>query len=135
MGGGRRALGEARRTRGREWPRATGTGLAVVALAVLGAWVHARESGSEGHVSFGSASVARPSSADAGAGRCERTIDPVGGHANRHASSKKVRSAYTGPTGTCSKDGRLRAECRSRDAPSIIEASGSDGAAQGVGKP
>ena len=61
----------------------TGTALAVTALAVLGALLGAGESGSGGHVAFGRASVAWSSSADAGAGWCERTMDPVGGHANR----------------------------------------------------
>ena len=61
----------------------TGTALAVTALAVVGALLGAGETEHGGHVSFGSASVARPSSADAGSGRCERTIDPVGGQANR----------------------------------------------------
>ena len=85
MGGGTERAERDATTRSWERRRMTGTALAVTALAVLGALLGAEESGSGGDVAFGRASVAQPSSADAGAGQRERAIDPVGGDENRQA--------------------------------------------------
>ena len=131
MGGGadRAERGAAR---GWERRRTTGTALAV-GLAVLGTLLGIQEYGSGGDVAFGRASVAQPDTADTGAGQRECAIRPVGGKENRHGSSEWYESAHNGPTGNCVADDRLRTGCRSRQAPSVNEASGSNGAAQGVG--
>ena len=112
MGGG---IERAERDAARGWERRrmTGTALAVAALAVLGTLLGAVESRSGAYVAFGRASVAQPDNADAGAGQCERAIDPVGGDKNRHASSEWYESAHNGPTGNCVEDDRLRTQCRS----------------------
>ena len=131
MGGGSVRAG---RGAARSWERQrrTGTGLAVTALAVLRTLLVIRESRSS-DVAFGKASTAEPDATDTGAGQCERAIHPVGGDTNRHASSEWSRTTHNCPTGICVEDDRLRTQCRSRQAPSVNEASGSDGAAQGVG--
>ena len=96
MGGG---IERAERDATRGWERRcmTGTAVAVAALAVLGTLQGSEESRSGAYVAFGRASVAQPDNADAGAGQCERAIDPVGGDKNRHGSSEWYESAHNGP--------------------------------------
>ena len=111
----------------------TGTALAVAGLVVLGTLLGTEESGSRGDVASGQASVAQPDTADTGAGQRECAIRPVGGKGNRHGSSEWYDGAHNGPTGNCVAGNRLRTGCWGREAPSVNVASGSDGAAQGVG--